>query len=108
MDKNYDNVKAFYILWFDALGDDAELKKIVAHINKQRHDSVVDWILNDDALSHHHINAPILSAQYNCIVNGIVYQHLLNSSSIGDDKVTTETLQKLHDNLNNTMAILLK
>lgn len=108
LDKNYDNVKAFYILWFDALGDDAELKKIVTHINKQRHDSVIDWILKDNTLSKHHINAPILAAHYNCIINGIVYQHLLNSNSIDDAKATTETLQGLHDNLNNTMAILLK
>ncbi len=108
LDKNYDNVKAFYILWFEALGDDADLKKIVTHINKQRHDSVVSWIVNDASLSEHHINASTLAAQYNCIINGIVYQHLLNANSVDESKATTATLQLLHTNLNNTMSILLK
>jgi AcrR family transcriptional regulator len=36
LDKNYDNVKAFYILWFEALGDDADLNNIVININIPR------------------------------------------------------------------------
>lgn len=105
LDKNYDNVKAFYILWFDALGDNADLKKIVTHINTERHESIINWIVNDTSLSKSHEDASVLAAQYNCIFNGIVYQYLLNSSL---SKSNAEQLKSLHDNLNNTMAILLK
>ena len=105
LDKNYDNVKAFYILWFDALGDNADLKKIVTNINAERHESIINWIVNDTSLNKNHENASILAAQYNCIFNGIVYQYLLNSNVSNSN---ANQLKSLHVNLNDTMAILLK
>jgi AcrR family transcriptional regulator len=105
LSKNYDNVKAFYILWFEALGDNADLKKIVAHINAERHESFINWIVNDASLNEIHEDASVLAAQYNCIINGIVYQYLLNSSSPTSN---AEQLKDLHESLNNTMTILLK
>jgi AcrR family transcriptional regulator len=104
LDKNYDNVKAFYILWFEALGDNADLKKIVLNINIERHQSVNSWILNDASLAKSYEDASILAAQYNCMINGIVYQYLLNSGTL---KVSFDQLKDLHDALNDSMATLL-
>lgn len=105
LDKNYDNVKAFYVLWFDALGDDADLKKIVAHINSERHGIIINWIVNDKSLNISHEDASIFAVQYNCMINGIVYQYLLNSTL---PESNAEQLKNLHDHLNNTMEILLR
>lgn len=105
LDKNYDNVKAFYILWFEALGDDADLKKVVININAERHESVNQWILNDITLAKSHENAFMLATQYNCMINGIVYQYLLSSDSA---QIDAEELKNQHTSLNKTMRLLLK
>ncbi|MFT4609187.1 MAG: AcrR family transcriptional regulator [Cellvibrionaceae bacterium] len=105
LDKNYDNVRAFYILWFEALGDDADLKKIVININAERHESVKHWIINDASLAKNHKDAFMLATQYNCMINGIVYQYLLASDSA---QINSEELKNLHNSLNKTMSLLLR
>lgn len=105
LDKNYDNVKAFYILWFEALGDGADLNDIVININTERRESVKQWIVNDVSLIKSHKDALILATQYNNMINGIVYQYLLGSDSA---EINSEVLKNLHCNLNKMMALLLE
>jgi AcrR family transcriptional regulator len=105
LNENYDNVKVFYILWFEALGDYAQLKKIVLDINTERDESIKQWILNDVSLANSHEDATMLASQYNCMINGIVYQYLVGSDST---HVNSEKLKNLHDSLNKTMSLLLK
>jgi hypothetical protein len=92
-------------LWFEALGDYAQLKKIVLDINTERDESIKQWILNDVSLANSHEDATMLASQYNCMINGIVYQYLVGSDSA---HVNSEKLKNLHDSLNKTMSLLLK
>ncbi|MGH1428664.1 MAG: TetR/AcrR family transcriptional regulator [Arenicella sp.] len=101
LDEDFDNVRVFYILWFEALRDEAELKKIVESINLRRHDDVVAWIKSDSSLSEKHGIAEDIASLYNSALNGIVYQYLLNP----EDAVE---LQRLHKNLKVSMKTMLE
>jgi len=100
LDDDLDNVRVFYILWFEALRDTAELKGIVKSINQRRHSDVVAWIKNDSSLNEKHEMAEEIASLYNNAINGIVYQYLLNPNDVIE-------LQRLHTNLKTSMQILL-
>lgn len=101
LDENFDNVRVFYILWFEALRDNADLQEIVSSINQRRHDDVVMWIKSDANLIEKHAVSEDIASLYNSAINGIVYQYLLNP----DDGIE---LRRLHENLKVSMQILLK
>jgi len=101
LDEDFDNVRVFYILWFEALRDKDELQGIVASINQRRHDDVAVWIKSDPTLAEKHAQADDIASLYNSVINGIVYQYLLNPEDALE-------LKKLHENLKDSMQTLLK
>lgn len=100
LDQGIDKVRAFYILWFEALRDDADLQEIASSINQRRHDDVVMWIKSDVNLIEKHGVSEDIASLYNSAINGIVYQYLLNPSDAIE-------LKRLHENLKKSMQTLL-
>lgn len=92
-EKNPDNVRAFYTLWFDVIGADDELKKVVQGINLRRQQDLQDWIESDPRLEQYHHRAEAIAAQINVSINGITYQWLLNPADLS-------VVKSLHQDLN--------
>jgi AcrR family transcriptional regulator len=100
-ERNSDNVKAFYVLWFDAISVHDEVKQVIVKIHQRRQKDLTQWSIDDTSLHHCHDNASELAAQYNASLNGIAYQALL----IPEDILG---LRKLHENLIQSMKLTLK
>lgn len=97
-----DRVRAFYILWFEAVAPNSPVKKVVSGIHDRRRRDVARWITRAVAAG---ASEPLLSAhdiagQFNTAIVGIVYHWLQHP----DD---TEGVAQLHDNLKHTMKRLL-
>ncbi|MGH1540962.1 MAG: TetR/AcrR family transcriptional regulator [Arenicella sp.] len=98
---NPDDVRAFYILWFDAIGfDSEEVRQAIIKINLRRHHDLVEWITQDSSLQHKHDQAQTIASHFSTSLNGIVYQWLMNPENLDDIKA-------LHESLINTMRLLL-
>jgi AcrR family transcriptional regulator len=102
-ERNSNNVKAFYVLWFDAIGAEDEVKQVIINIHQRRQKDLTKWIVDDETLRHCHAQASEFAAQYNASLNGIAYQALL----LPDDADNIITLKKLHENLIDFMALVL-
>lgn len=74
-----DRIRAFYILWFDSVGPDAELKTVIARIHERRREDVEAWIRSD--LDRGSIRADVdvraVAEQFCGAIIGIVYQWLV-------------------------------
>ena len=94
-------VRAFYNLWFESVNAGSELSEIIGNIHKRRHQDMVNWISADPAISKKNKNnADAIAAQFCAAVIGIVYYWLANPADLTGTK-------NLHDNLKNTMTLLL-
>jgi AcrR family transcriptional regulator len=97
-----EEVRAFYMLWFDSVGPRSGVKQVVAGIHDRRRRDVAEWI------RHGMINgecAPVLSedaiaGQFSASIVGIVYHWLQHPEDLVE-------VGALHDNLKRTMAALL-
>ena len=99
--RNPDNVRAFYILWFEAIGSGAEdVRQVVLNINQRRNQDLIKWITDDPSLAARHDSAEAIAGQFSATLNGIVYQWLMAPDDLATVKV-------LHDNLIETMRLLL-
>lgn len=98
-----DRVRAFYILWFDSVGPDEELRTVIAGAHARRQRDVVVWIRR--GIEAGQIPATVdvsgIAAQFTASVIGIVYTWLV--SPLAPDQV-----RALHDGLNERMAEALK
>ncbi len=96
-----DQVRAFYMLWFESVNAGSELATRIGSIHNRRHQDMVTWIAKDS-----NINAAIksqadaIAAQFCASVIGIVYYWLANPSDLDETR-------KLHENLKTTMTLLL-
>lgn len=94
-------VRAFYNLWFESVNAGSELSAIIGNIHKRRHQDMVHWISAAPAISmKNKNNADAIAAQFCAAVIGIVYYWLANPTDLNGTK-------DLHDNLKNTMTLLL-
>lgn len=97
-----DQVRAFYILWFESISPGSETKEIIAGVHRRRQRDVTEWII--PAINSGEINPSIdadnVAAQFCSTLVGIVYQWLLNPDSMDE-------IKQLHENLKRTMEILL-
>lgn len=74
-----DQIRAFYVLWFDSIGPDPALKHVIAGIHERRRRDVEAWIttgievgnIRDDA------NVRAVAEQFCASIIGIVYQWLV-------------------------------
>jgi AcrR family transcriptional regulator len=95
-----DQVRAFYTLWFESVNAGSELSTIIGNIHSRRHQDMVSWIKADPQIRiETKSRADAIAAQFCASVIGIVYYWLANPSDL-------EETRQLHDNLKNTMTLL--
>ena len=95
-------VRAFYILWFEAVGLSSETREVVLAIHQRRLESVIKWIykgIETGELSPD-IDAEAVARQFLTSMFGIVYQWLIDPQQDGE-------IRKMHDQLKQTMHLLL-
>lgn len=79
-----DHFTAFYLLWFESIGPQSEVKDIVASIHSRRCEDVAGWIqaaIDQDNIQIDETPAAI-AAEFCSAVIGIVYQWLLDPYSM--------------------------
>jgi AcrR family transcriptional regulator len=98
-----DRIRAFYILWFDSVGPDAELKQVIANIHERRRRDVESWILagRQAGTIRADVDARAVAEQFGAAIVGIVYQWLV--TPLAHDRI-----RQLHDGLNDQMAQVLR
>ena len=91
-----DRIRAFYILWFDSIGPDADLKQVVAHIHERRRRDVAAWI--EKGISAGSIGANVdiegTAEQFCAAIIGIVYQWLVTPDAQTHIRFLHESLKK--------------
>ena len=91
-----DRIRAFYILWFDSIGPDAELKEVVLHIHERRRRDVADWI--ERGIASGSIDAAVdiggTAEQFCAAIIGIVYQWLVTPEDLAHIHFLHESLKK--------------
>jgi AcrR family transcriptional regulator len=98
-----DRVRAFYILWFDSVGPDEELRAVIAGAHARRQKDVEEWI--EQGIEAGQIPATVdvsgIAAQFTASVIGIVYTWLVST-------LEPNQTRALHDGLNERMAEALR
>ena len=92
-----DQVRAFYTLWFESVNAGSELAEIIGNIHNRRHNDVRDWVLGTTTKTR--AQADDIAGQFCASVTGIVYFWLANPGEL-------EQTRSLHENLKNTMTLL--
>lgn len=97
-----ERIRAFYILWFDSVGPDAELKADIAGIHERRRTDVETWIHRGIAAGSIRPGADVraVAEQFCAAIIGIVYQWLVSPPA--DARV-----RQLHAGLKDQMAQVL-
>ncbi|HEX4107445.1 MAG TPA: TetR/AcrR family transcriptional regulator [Solirubrobacteraceae bacterium] len=97
-----ERIRAFYILWFDSVGPDAELKQVIANIHERRRRDVEVWILSgvETGTIRPDVDIRELAEQFCAAVIGIVYQWLV--TPLAHDHV-----RALHEGLKQAMYLAL-
>jgi len=94
-------VRAFYTLWFESVNAGSELTEMIGNIHKRRHADVKNWVLVDDLIGVDvKARADDIAGQFCASVIGIVYSWLARPDDL-------EEIRSLHENLKNTMSLLL-
>lgn len=94
--------RAFYLLWFDAVGVTSNVRENMSKIHQRRHQDVVKWVkdgINDGSVKVT-VDAEAVAQLFLATVIGILYQWMLQPESI-------HVVKQLHDNLKQTMKVLL-
>jgi AcrR family transcriptional regulator len=97
-----ERIRAFYILWFDSVGPDAELRALIAHAHARRQRDVEDWISSgiEHGSIHPEVAKTTIAEQFCASIVGIVYTWLV--SPIAHDQV-----RQLHEGLKLQMTLAL-
>ena len=72
-------IRAFYILWFDSVGPDSELREVVAKVHERRRRDVERWIRDGigDGTIRADADVRAVAEQFGAAIIGIVYQWLV-------------------------------
>ncbi|MFT5400426.1 MAG: AcrR family transcriptional regulator [Planctomycetota bacterium] len=96
-------VRAFYILWFESVGVESDVRDTVLSIHRRRLSDVVDWI--EQGISAGEIPASVdadaVARHFLTMMFGIVYQWLIDP---GQDK----EIKLLHQQLKQSIGHMLK
>ncbi len=90
-----DNLAAFYILWFGAIGPQSDVRSLIASIHERRHRDVLRWIrdgIAEGSLSSE-VDAESIAGQFSAAIVGIVYQWLLSPENNVDVKALFDGLK---------------
>jgi len=93
-----DRIRAFYILWFDSIGPDRDLKQVIANIHERRRRDVEQWIKTGIATGNIRADANIrsIAEQFCASIIGIVYQWLVTPDA-------HDHIRDLHEGLKQQM-----
>jgi AcrR family transcriptional regulator len=94
-----DRIRAFYILWFDSVGPDAELKAVIERIHERRREDVEAWIRGgrDAGTIRPDADVRAVAEQFCGAIIGIVYQWLVTP-------LDHARIRQLHLDLNHQMT----
>lgn len=96
------SVRAFYILWFEAVGLHNSVQEVVINIHKKRLDDLTRWI--EEGIKVGELDRSIVAEEvarhYLMTISGIIYQWLIEPDQDSEIKA-------LHENLKKTMRLLL-
>ena len=97
-----DHIRAFYMLWFDSIGPDAEVKQVVANIHERRRRDVAAWIQTgiDAGQISPEVDIAGTAEQFCAAIIGIVYQWLVTPDA-------ADHIQFLHESLKRQTALVL-
>ena len=97
-----DAIRAFYMLWFDSIGPDAEVKQVVANIHERRRRDVAAWIQTgiDAGQISSEVDIAATAEQFCSAIIGIVYQWLVTPDAASH-------IQFLHESLKRQTALVL-
>ncbi len=72
-------IRAFYCLWFDSIGPDAELKQVIANVHERRQRDVEAWIRQgiEAGAVRADVDVTAVARQFCAAIIGIVYQWLV-------------------------------
>lgn len=96
------SVRAFYILWFESIGLDSDMRDVVASIHRRRLSDVTEWIeqgIKTGEISSM-VDAGAMAQYFLTSMFGIVYLWLI-------DPGQEREIETLHENLKITMRMLL-
>ena len=98
-----DDVAAFYILWFGAIGPQSEVRQLIASIHERRRLDVARWIQRgiDAGELPDSVNPDAVAGQFCSSIVGILYQWLL-------DPADTQAIAPLFEQLNHSMQLCLQ
>jgi AcrR family transcriptional regulator len=91
-----ERIRAFYILWFDSIGPDAEIKQVVAHIHERRRRDVAEWIERgiEAGAIEPDVDTAGTAEQFCAAIIGIVYQWLVTPDAQAHIHFLHESLKK--------------
>jgi AcrR family transcriptional regulator len=94
--------QAFYILWFESIGEENDMRDVVIAIHQRRLCDVTQWIKQavETAQLQSNIEAESVARYFLTTMFGIVYQWLIKSNK-------SDEISLLHDQLKMTMRVLL-
>ena len=74
-----ERIRAFYSLWFDSIGPDAELKQVIANVHERRQRDVEAWIRQgiEQGSVRADVDVTAVARQFCAAIIGIVYQWLV-------------------------------
>ncbi len=92
-------IRAFYILWFDSIGPDLELKQVIVNIHARRQRDVEAWIKSGIAQGLIRADADVsgVAAQFCATIIGVVYQWLVTPTA-------RHAIKALHEGLKQQMT----
>jgi AcrR family transcriptional regulator len=97
-----ERIRAFYILWFNSIGPDPELKSVIARIHERRRQDVEAWLRRGIRQGEVRADADVAAAagQFCAAIIGIVYQWLVTPGN-------HELIVRLHRDLEAQMSLVL-
>ena len=95
-----ERIRAFYSLWFDSIGPDADFKLTIANVHERRQRDIEAWIRSGIAQGSVPSEVPVnaVAQQFCAAIIGIVYQWLVRPEA-------TDHLQDLHIGLKQQMTL---
>ncbi len=94
--------RAFYILWFESLGLDSDISRVIVSIHERHFIDVAHWIelaIEDNQLSEE-VDAESAARYFLTSMFGIIYQWLINPQP-------EHEISLLHQQLKETMRVML-
>jgi len=94
-----ERIRAFYSLWFDSIGPDAELKQVIANVHERRQRDVEAWIRQgiEAGALRNEVDVTAVARQFCAAIIGIVYQWLVTPDAYG-------LIEDLHTGLKQQMT----